>query len=466
MSAAQQPTPPAEPNLKAHFFEQTPKSLAAWCENRGMKPFRAQQIMEWVYQKGIADPAEMSNLSKLDRDILTREMTFLTSDVIRQQLASDGTLKLLVQWRDPEACSPTVRDGPEHHTTETKLHSSPSPSNEAQPVSLNILPSSRTEIPNDPTRQTECVMIPTEDRRTACISSQIGCPVGCKFCASGLGGLDSNLSAGRIIEQVWLLRKAMGTPALRAGRLPESSNIDAGAWTDASSNPTEPTKPTPSSSTRSVDFPDFPRITNVVFMGMGEPLSNLANVVPAVRTICSLWALGISARKVTISTVGLPKAIERLSETLDLPVTLALSLHAPNDDIRRQLIPWAEYTTIADLLTSCQKWFSKTGREITLEYTLLRGINDQPRHAKELAQIAKTLRANINLIRYNEVQGLPFQRPIDTDVLSFQDFLRSKNINVHIRASRGRDIAAACGQLRHETGNKQRKQPTKHAARP
>ncbi len=193
-------------------------------------------------------------------------------------------------------------------------------------------------------------------------------------------------------------------------------------------------------------------------MGMGEPLSNLANVVPAIRTICSLWAMGISARKVTISTVGLPKAIERLSEQLELPVTLALSLHAPNDEIRRQLIPWAEYTTISDLLAACQKWFSKTGREITLEYTLLRGVNDQPKHAKELSQIAKTLRANINLIRYNEVQGLPFQRPVDDDVRAFQDFLRSKSINVHIRASRGRDIAAACGQLRHETGSKQRKQ--------
>jgi 23S rRNA (adenine2503-C2)-methyltransferase len=202
---------------------------------------------------------------------------------------------------------------------------------------------------------------------------------------------------------------------------------------------------------------DFTRITNVVFMGMGEPLSNLAAVVPAIRAICGLWGHAISARKVTISTVGLPKAIERLSEQLDLPVTLALSLHAPTDEIRRKLIPWAEYTTIADLLAACQKWFEKTGREITLEYTLLHGVNDQPEHAKELARIAKTLRANINLIRYNEVAGLPFERPRDENVRAFQEFLKGKNLNVHIRASRGRDIAAACGQLRHETGGKQRK---------
>jgi 23S rRNA (adenine2503-C2)-methyltransferase len=185
-------------------------------------------------------------------------------------------------------------------------------------------------------------------------------------------------------------------------------------------------------------------------MGMGEPLSNLSAVVPAIKSLTALWGLGISARKITVSTVGLPKAIEKLAEQLDLPVTLALSLHAPNDDIRRKLIPWAEYTTIKDLLAACQRWFDKTGREITLEYTLLHGVNDAPSHALELAQVAKTLRANVNLIRYNEVHGVPFQRPRSQDVLAFQQILRDRFINVHIRASRGRDIAAACGQLRHE----------------
>jgi 23S rRNA (adenine2503-C2)-methyltransferase len=242
--------------------------------------------------------------------------------------------------------------------------------------------------------------------------------VGCKFCASGLGGLDHNLSAGRIVEQVWLLRDKLRRDAGKAE--------------------------------------DFPRITNVVFMGMGEPLSNLSSVIPAIRTLCDLECMGISARKITVSTVGLPKAIERLSEQLDLPITLALSLHAPNDALRRELIPWAEYATIEDLLASCRTWFDKTGREITLEYTLLRGVNDGASQARELAKIAKTLRANINLIRYNEVAGTPFERPKDEDVRAFQDVLRREGLNAHIRASRGRDIAAACGQLRHETGNKAR----------
>jgi 23S rRNA (adenine2503-C2)-methyltransferase len=192
------------------------------------------------------------------------------------------------------------------------------------------------------------------------------------------------------------------------------------------------------------------RISNVVFMGMGEPLSNFAAVTRAIRTLASDWGPNISARKITISTVGLPKAIEKLAVQMELPVTLALSLHAPNDELRRQLIPWAEYTTIRDLLAACQRWFEKTGREITLEYTLLRGVNDKPEHAIQLAQLARTLRANINLIRYNEVTGMPFQRPRTEDVLEFQRLLRLRHVNTHIRRSRGRDIAAACGQLRHE----------------
>jgi 23S rRNA (adenine2503-C2)-methyltransferase len=283
-------------------------------------------------------------------------------------------------------------------------------------------------------------MIPTEERNTACISSQVGCPVGCRFCASGIGGLEGNLSAGRIVEQVWRLNQIV---ALGPAVVPQR---------DRNARAEEPVfKP--------LDFdalgrqpapPEAPRVTNVVFMGMGEPLANLANVIKAVRAICAPWGMGISARKVTISTVGLPKAIERLAEQLDLPVTLALSLHAPNDELRRQLIPWSEYTTIKDLLASCQKWFQKTGREITLEYTLLRGVNDRPEHAAELARVAGTLRANVNLIRYNEVPGMPFKRPRKDDVLEFQRLLRARNINTHIRRSRGRDIAAACGQLRHE----------------
>lgn len=404
-----------------HIFEQTPETLAAWCASKGMPRFRAGQILEWVYQKGVANPAAMSNLSRLDRERMAAEITLLSGRVVAERAASDGTRKLLVEW---EEGTEARRQGGTEGLSEPTARAVGSPT---LPGSIRRLaPSAPKEgglgarieldqfaLGGDPSRQTECVMIPSEDRKTACISSQVGCPVGCRFCASGLGGLDGNLSAGRIVEQVWRLRDL-----LRRQGDPEA------------------------------------RITNVVFMGMGEPLANFQNVAPAIRILNAPWGMGISGRKITVSTVGLPKAIERLAEQLDVPVTLALSLHAPTDEIRRTLIPWAEYTTIADLLAACQKWFEKTGREITLEYTLLRGVNDEAEHAEELARLARTLRANTNLIRYNEVAGLPFKRPRDEDVRRFQEILRERRINAHIRASRGRDIAAACGQLRREAGEK------------
>lgn len=352
-----------------------------------------------MYAKNVIDPEQMTNLSNLDREMLKREMTFLSSDVIEHQFATDGTQKLLVQWQDGRA---EGEDAAGTRVGASATADAMDPDRVRDAISLPIHAGS---IALDSARQTESVMIPSRDRRTACISSQVGCPVGCKFCASGLGGLDGNLSAGRIVEQVW--------------RLAQLRRVD--------------------------------RISNIVFMGMGEPLANFDPVVHAVRTIAAPWGMGISARKITVSTVGLPGAIERLADQLDLPVTLALSLHAPNDELRRELIPWAEYTTIDELLKACNKWFEQTGREITLEYILLGGLNDQPEHARQLVRVAKSIRANVNLIQYNEVAGLPYKRPLSDNVHGFEAYLQEKGVNAHLRASRGRDIAAACGQLRHES---------------
>ena len=396
-----------------------------------MPAFRAAQVLDWVYRKRVADPEAMSNLSKIDRAALKQGMTFVSGTVVRHQTATDGTEKLLVEWAEDEVQDEEARPrraersggdpDPEGHDGESEQGGGPG-------QRLKVLDSSPSAAEPTPP-QSECVMIPSLDpegggapRRTACISSQVGCPVGCAFCASGLGGLEGNLSAGRIVEQVWLLNRLVGMP-------PADSGVAA--------------TPRPSEQGE-------PRISHVVFMGMGEPLANFSNVVKAIRTLTAPWGMAISARRITVSTVGLPKAIERLAEQLELPVTLALSLHAPNDALRRNLIPWAEYTTIAELLAACRKWFEKTGREITLEYTLLGGVNDRPEHASELAQVARTLRANVNLIRYNEVAGLPFKRPTTEAVREFQRLLRARQVNTHIRRSRGRDIAAACGQLRHE----------------
>jgi 23S rRNA (adenine2503-C2)-methyltransferase len=264
---------------------------------------------------------------------------------------------------------------------------------------------------------TECVMIPCDDdhadeygnttvthRRTACLSTQVGCPVGCAFCASGMEGLKGNLTAGQVIEEA--LRLTHNLPAVGAGH----------------------------------------RLTNVVFMGMGEPLANFNATVAAVRVLMAPWAFHISGRKITVSTVGLPPQMKRLAD-LELPVTLAISLHAPNDDLRKRIIPWAEKISISQLIDAGKYYFEKTGREVTLEYIMLEGVNTLPEHARELATIARKLRANVNLIYYNEVPELPFKRPTGQVMFAFQNILRTAGVNVHVRKSRGREIAAACGQL-------------------
>jgi 23S rRNA (adenine2503-C2)-methyltransferase len=361
---------------RPHIFELTPDALREYFAAWGLKPFRATQVLEWVYQQQVGDVRLMTNLPQGDRELLAEKLHITSGRAIAHQMATDGVQKLLIDW-----------------ALENDL-----PSDDPEHVAL---PHSQTG--GGSKTQTECVMIPVEQRRTACISSQIGCPVGCRFCASGLGGLDGNLSTGRIVEQVWRLGRLKGVG----------------------------------------------RISNVVFMGMGEPLANFERVTAALEFICSDWGLGISARRVTISTVGLPAQIRRLADQ-QWPITLALSLHAPNDELRRKLIPWADYVTIEQLLSACRYYFNATGREITLEYTLMRGTNDRIEHARELATLATKLRSNVNLIRYNEVGGLPFGRPETDDVHAFQQVLREAGINTHIRASRGRDIAAACGQLRHE----------------
>jgi 23S rRNA (adenine2503-C2)-methyltransferase len=349
-----------------NFFDLNPDDLGDYARRHDLPAYLGKQLLDWVYRKGVVDPGAMTNIAKRHRAVIAETMRFHTGSIVAHETATDETQKLLIAWAD----------GP------------------AEAGALTVL---------EPARETECVMIPTGDRRTACVSSQVGCPVGCRFCASGLGGLEGNLSGGRIVEQVHRLTA----------------------------------------------LPGVERITNVVFMGMGEPLANLEPVMQAIRTLNAPWGFGISARRITVSTVGLPAAIRKFS-AFELPVTLALSLHAPNDELRRELIPWAEYAPIDELVDACDAWFRKTGREITLEYLLLRSVNDRPEHARELAAVARRLRANVNLIRYNEVKGLPYDRPTSQDVLEFQSVLKQRKVNTHLRASRGRTIAAACGQLRHE----------------
>ncbi len=371
---------------RLHFFDLDRSQLEAMLSDRGLPRYRAEQLLRWVYQRQVVDVDQMSDWSQSNRQLLREHLQFCDLGLSAHQSASDGTQKLLLH---------VGGDGPD----------------------AGLLP----QASSGGERTTECVMIPASNpddtmRRTACISSQVGCPVGCRFCASGLGGLETNLTAGQIVEQVWHLQRAAtapGTPGAPGGG-------EAGG-----------------------------RISNVVFMGMGEPLANFEQVTRAIRTLNADWGMGISGRKITVSTVGLPTPIRRLAE-LRIPITLAISLHAPNDALRRELIPWAQRISIAELIDAARHYFAQTKREVTLEYILLREVNDRPEHARELAGLTERLRCNVNLIRYNEVKGLPYNRPTSDDVQRFQHVLRKAGVNAHIRASRGRDIAAACGQLRHE----------------
>jgi len=394
LALASAPLPPnATP--RRHLLDLDLDGLTEWCKRRGHPAFRAKQMLEWIYDHVATDFEAMSNLGKQVRADLAAEFDLFTSKIIRRAASGDGTVKMLLQWPDGAT--------------------------------------------------SECVMIPTPTRRTACISSQVGCPVGCRFCASGLDGVQRNLTAGQIVEQVLRVR------AEAANATSVANAADDGCSPDDEDKPPHPmdrgmsTKPSVSRAGRHP-------LNNVVFMGLGEPLANYEQVMRAVRIINSPWGPNIGARKITISTVGLPKQIRKLAEE-GLQLNLALSLHAPNDALRQELIPWAEKITIAELSSACRDYFEKTGREITLEYILLGGVNDRPQHADQLARFAKGLRCNVNLIRYNPVESLPYQRPTSEATFAFEERLRGHGVNAHVRTSRGLDIDAACGQLRRREMN-------------
>ena len=327
-------------------LEMTVAELAGALGPLGAPPYRAKQIAEWVYRKGVVDPAKMTNLPPA----LRVEIEVLTSRLARRSDSRDGTIKLLLEMADGQ--------------------------------------------------HIETVLIPTERFATACLSTQAGCAMGCVFCASGMGGLGGNLNASGMIQQWLHLWQASGR-----------------------------------------------RPTHVVFMGMGEPLANYDATLAALRAIVDPERIGISARRVTVSTVGLPAAIRRLAGE-GLPITLAISLHAPTDALRRQLIPAARKTTIEEVLRAAEEFQQSRNREVTLEYVLLAGVNDSGVCADGLARLAMRLRCSVNVIRYNPVEGLPYRSPAEAAAGAFVQRLRKQGVNAMLRASRGQDASAACGQLR------------------
>ncbi|MGE0479231.1 MAG: 23S rRNA (adenine(2503)-C(2))-methyltransferase RlmN [Phycisphaerae bacterium] len=352
-STATGPAESATASPKLHLLSLDRAALRAWAAEQGFEAYRSDQVLDWIYGKGVGSFDEMTNLSKALRAALVERAELYRSTITRQSTSSDGTTKLLLTQPDGAAV--------------------------------------------------ETVWIPEGERNTVCLSSQVGCPVGCRFCASGLNGVERNLTAGEIVEQALRVRRLIG---------------------------------------------DEGRLSNVVLMGMGEPLANYDAVIAAIRILNAPWGLGIGARKITVSTVGLPKQIRALAGE-DLQLNLALSLHAPDDALRRELIPWD--VPIRELLDACLYYFKHTGREITFEYVLLANVNDRPKHADKLAVHARRLRANVNLLRYNPVGGTPYERPSAEDAQRFLERLREHGVNAHLRRARGSDIDAACGQLRRAT---------------
>jgi 23S rRNA (adenine2503-C2)-methyltransferase len=331
-----------------------PEALAAWLLERGRPRHHARQVFRWVLQKRAEDFAAMTDLPKDLRAELAESFRVFGTEVAAHQVARDGTQKLLLRLADGETI--------------------------------------------------ECVMIPEEKRRTACISTQVGCGMGCVFCASGLNGVLRNLRPGEILEQLVRLRNAL---------------------------------------------PPAERLTNVVVMGMGEPLANLDALIEALDVAGSKEGLDIGARHVTISTVGLPAKIRRLAE-LGKQYHLAVSLHAPNDRLRTRIVPTNEKTGIPEILAAADDFFAKTGRQVTYEYVLLGGLNDRPAEAQELARLLRGRHAHVNLIPFNEVEGLPYRRPTAESLEAFVAPLRRAGLSVKVRKRKGSEIDAACGQLRRK----------------
>lgn len=344
---AQTPVPALQ-----RFGDLSRDELIAWCQSQGMPAFRADQIRGWIFGKRVDSFEVMTDLPARLRAQLTANFAIFTSTIVSHQKSVDGTEKLLLQMFDG------------HYV--------------------------------------ECVLMREDDRRTICISTQVGCAMGCVFCASGLMGVKRNLSSGEILEQV-----------LRLDRL----------------------------------LPLAERITNIVVMGIGEPLANLKNLTAALDHLNQNGGMGIGARRITISTVGLPDKIRELAR-LGRQYNLAVSLHAPNDELRTRLVPVNNKIGIEAILDATDDYFEQTGRRVTYEYVLLGNLNDAPEHARQLIELLRHRSAHINVIPMNHVETLPFVEPNERRKREFIAILEAAGIPATIRKRKGADIDAACGQLR------------------
>jgi 23S rRNA (adenine2503-C2)-methyltransferase len=314
--------------------------------------YRRNQVLAWVFGQAVADFSQMTNLPAATRQALTEQFVLDPYAAIQTQTSSDGSVKYLF----------TLRDG----------------------------------------RQMEAVYMPYADRKTICVSTMVGCPAGCAFCATGRMGFGRNLTSGEILGQVLAVARGEGVPVAE--------------------------------------------LRNVVFMGMGEPLLNYDQTLRAARIMLDDRALGLSGRRVTLSTVGLPRQIERLASE-DIQLKLAISLHAPDEATRQAIIPTAHAHSIAAILASARRYQRATGRRVTFEYAMLAGVNDAPWQADLLADLLRGLVAHVNLIPMNPWPESGFVSSSEDTIDGFYGHLEWRGVPVSVRRSRGRDAGAACGQL-------------------
>ena len=329
----------------------TAEELKSLLEEMGEKPFRAKQIFRWIHQRGAASYDEMTDLSAALRKRLAEEHPLTTLKVLERQISEDGTQKFLFELPDGE----TV----------------------------------------------ESVFMRYTYGNSVCVSSQVGCRMGCRFCASTLDGLKRGLMPSEILEQIYRISVLTGE-----------------------------------------------RVSHVVVMGTGEPLDNYDALLRFIRLITDEDGLNLSGRNITVSTCGIVPRIYDLAKE-DLPITLAISLHAPNDEKRRTIMPIAEKYSIEEIKQACRAYFKATGRRITFEYSLISGVNDTAQDAEELSRIAGPLSAHINLIPVNPVRERGYKQGTRASIAAFKMRLEKNGINVSIRRVLGRDIDGACGQLRH-----------------
>ncbi|MBO4953157.1 MAG: 23S rRNA (adenine(2503)-C(2))-methyltransferase RlmN [Lachnospiraceae bacterium] len=335
-------------DIRAMYMDE----LENWMKAEGQPAFRAKQVFQWLHEKYVASAEEMTNLPKALRTKLCESGIVTIKEELRQESASDGTVKFLYRLQDDQMI--------------------------------------------------ETVFMRHDYGNSVCISSQAGCRMGCRFCASTIGGLVRNLTASEMLEQIYASSRAMGE-----------------------------------------------RISHVVVMGTGEPLDNYENLIRFLRLLTDEKGYNLSARNITVSSCGIVPRIYDLANE-NLPITFALSLHAPTDEERKELMPVAHRYTLAETLDACRAYFDRTGRRVTFEYSLVKGKNDSREQAMKLAKLLAGMNCHVNLIPINPVEEREYEKSDQDSIAKFKLTLEKNHINATIRKSMGSDIDAACGQLRRK----------------